>query len=153
MWVIVQSISFYVIFYRYSTWNHIWYSAVRSSVGWGHCTTISQGTWLPDPRRRKGRLSSLSDNDSAATQTSLKKWIRAASNFIALIPSHSIRQMWVIFSGVEFVERLNAKQWLSMDNEKQFISGIFWDLGSWLMKVLRTRLFFDNYFNMETLLV
>ena len=34
-------------------------------------------------------LGSLSNNDTAtATKTSLKKWIRAASNFIALIPSH-----------------------------------------------------------------
>ena len=35
-------------------------------------------------------------------KTSLKKWIRAASNFIALIPSRSIRQMLANFSGVEF---------------------------------------------------
>ena len=30
------------------------------------------------------------------------KWIRAASNFVALIPSCSIRQMWTNFSEVEF---------------------------------------------------
>ena len=38
-----------------------------------------------------------------ATKTSLKKWIRAASNFIAIIPTRSIRQMLAIFfSEVEF---------------------------------------------------
>ena len=37
-----------------------------------------------------------------ATKTSLKKWIRAASNFIALIPSRLIRQMLANFGGVEF---------------------------------------------------
>ena len=36
-----------------------------------------------------------------ATKTSLKKWIRAASNFIALIPSRSIRQMLEYVFGVE----------------------------------------------------
>ena len=30
------------------------------------------------------------------------KWIRAASNFIALIPSRLIRQMWANYFGVEF---------------------------------------------------
>ena len=33
-------------------------------------------------------IGSLSDNDATATKTSLKKRISAASNFIALIPSH-----------------------------------------------------------------
>ena len=33
---------------------------------------------------------------------SLKKWIRAASNFIELIPSRSVRQMLANFSGFEF---------------------------------------------------
>ena len=37
-----------------------------------------------------------------ATKTSLKKWIRAASNFIALIPSRLIRQMLANVFGVEF---------------------------------------------------
>ena len=32
-----------------------------------------------------------------ATKTLLKKWIRAASNFIAFIPCRSIRQMLAIF--------------------------------------------------------
>ena len=37
-----------------------------------------------------------------ATKTSLKKWIRAASNFIALIPSRLIRQnMLEYLFGVE----------------------------------------------------
>ena len=39
---------------------------------------------------------------ATATKTSLKKWSRAASKFIALILSRSIRQMLTIFSGVEF---------------------------------------------------
>ena len=34
---------------------------------------------------------------ATATKTSLKKWIRAASNFIALIPYRLIRQFWPIF--------------------------------------------------------
>ena len=37
-----------------------------------------------------------------AAITSLKKWIRAVLNFIALIPPRSIRQMLANFSGVEF---------------------------------------------------
>ena len=38
---------------------------------------------------------------ATATKTSIQKWIRAASNFIALIPSRLIRQMLAIdFSGV-----------------------------------------------------
>ena len=37
-----------------------------------------------------------------ATKTSLKKWIRAASNFIALIPSRLIRQILANVFGVEF---------------------------------------------------
>ena len=36
-----------------------------------------------------------------ATKTSLKKWIRAASNFIALIPSRLIRQMLEYLFAVE----------------------------------------------------
>ena len=36
------------------------------------------------------------------TKTSLKKYIHATSNFIAFIPSHSIWQMMVNFSGIEF---------------------------------------------------
>ena len=39
---------------------------------------------------------------ATTTKTSLKMWIRATSNFIALIPTRSIRQMLAIFSGVEF---------------------------------------------------
>ena len=39
---------------------------------------------------------------TTATKTSLKKGILAASNFIALIPSRSIRQMLVNFSGDQF---------------------------------------------------
>ena len=38
----------------------------------------------------------------------LEKWIHAASNFIALIPSRSIRQLLANFSTVEF-ERATVK--------------------------------------------
>ena len=48
------------------------------------------------------RLRSLSNNDSDGYKNLLKKWIRAASNLIALIPSRSVRQMLAVFSGVEF---------------------------------------------------
>ena len=41
-------------------------------------------------------------NDDDSTKTSIKKWIRAASKFIALIPSRSILQMLAIISEVEF---------------------------------------------------
>ena len=41
-----------------------------------------------------------------ATKTPPKKWIRAASNFIALIPSRSICRMLAIFSGVELLLKL-----------------------------------------------
>ena len=37
------------------------------------------------------------DGDDGATKTSLKKWSRATSNFIALIPSRSTRQMLAVF--------------------------------------------------------
>ena len=50
---------------------------------------------------------------ATATKTSLKKWIRAASNFIALIPSRLIRQMLAYFFGVE---RLYQKE-----NEKKMV--------------------------------
>ena len=43
-------------------------------------------------------------NDDDSTKTSIKKWIRAASNFIALIPSRSILQMLAIISEVEFLK-------------------------------------------------
>ena len=39
---------------------------------------------------------------ATAKKTSLKKWIRAALNFIALIPSGFIRQMLPILFVVEF---------------------------------------------------
>ena len=41
-----------------------------------------------------------------ATKTSLKKWSRAASNLIVLIPSRSVRQILAIFSGVENIYKL-----------------------------------------------
>ena len=37
-----------------------------------------------------------------ATKTSLKKWIRTASNFVALIPYRLIRQMLAKFVEVEY---------------------------------------------------
>ena len=37
-----------------------------------------------------------------ATKTSVTKCVRAASNFMARFPSHSVRQMLENFSGVEF---------------------------------------------------
>ena len=39
---------------------------------------------------------------ATATETSLKNWIHAASDFIVLIPSRLIRQMLINFFGVEF---------------------------------------------------
>ena len=39
---------------------------------------------------------------ATATKTSLKKKIRTASNFIALIPSRVIRQMLATFFRMEF---------------------------------------------------
>ena len=43
-----------------------------------------------------------SSKKTTATKGHLKKWMRAASNLIALIPSRSIRQMLAIFSRAEF---------------------------------------------------
>ena len=40
---------------------------------------------------------SINDGDGYEIKTSLKKWSRAVSNLIALIPSRSIRQMFSIF--------------------------------------------------------
>ena len=39
---------------------------------------------------------------STATKTSFKKYIYAALNLIALVPSRSIRQIMANFSGAEF---------------------------------------------------
>ena len=44
---------------------------------------------------------------ATATKTSLKKRSRAASNFIALIPSRSICRMLAIFSGAEFYKTVS----------------------------------------------
>ena len=51
----------------------------------------------PSPLQQKG-----AQTTTTSTKTSLKKRIRAASNFIALIPSLLIRQMLANFYGVEF---------------------------------------------------
>ena len=48
------------------------------------------------------RFSLYNDGDDGATKTSLKKWSRAASNCIALIPSCSTRQMLAIFLELNF---------------------------------------------------
>ena len=50
----------------------------------------------PSPLQQKG-----AEATTTATKMSLKKRIRAASNFIALIPSRLIRQMLANFCGVE----------------------------------------------------
>ena len=42
-----------------------------------------------------------------ATKTSLKKWIRATSNFIPFIPTRSICQMMANFCGVEFLKTVS----------------------------------------------
>ena len=44
----------------------------------------------------------LSNNKSDGSENVTKKLTRAASNFIALIPSRSVLQMLAIFSEVEF---------------------------------------------------
>ena len=46
-------------------------------------------------------MGALATTTATATKTSLKKWSRAASNFIALIPSCSIHQMLSVVPGVE----------------------------------------------------
>ena len=47
--------------------------------------------------KRSAAIGSLSNNDDTGTKTSVKKWIRGASNFITLIPSPLVRQMLAIF--------------------------------------------------------
>ena len=47
-------------------------------------------------------IASLSNNDGDEYENVTLKVSRAALNFIAFIPSRSIRQMLAIFSGVEF---------------------------------------------------
>ena len=44
----------------------------------------------------------LSNNEGDGSENVTKKWIRAVSNFVALIPTPLICQMLAIFSGVEF---------------------------------------------------
>ena len=41
-------------------------------------------------------------NEDLNQPVGIKKWIRGASNFIALIPCRSVRQMLEHFSGVQF---------------------------------------------------
>ena len=55
-----------------------------------------QVTWLPRGRADNNR-DSYAATTATAKETSLKKWRRVAANFIALIPSCSIRQMLAIF--------------------------------------------------------
>ena len=47
-------------------------------------------------------IGSLSNNDGDGYENVTLKVSRAALNFIAFIPSRSIRQMLAVFSGVEF---------------------------------------------------
>ena len=47
-------------------------------------------------------VGSLSNNDGDSYENVIKKWIRAATNFIALIPSRLILQMLANVFGVEF---------------------------------------------------
>ena len=47
-------------------------------------------------------INSLSSEEASLGSLSYNEWIRAASNFIALIPSRLIHQMLEIFLGVEF---------------------------------------------------
>ena len=49
----------------------------------------------------------LATTTATATKTSLKKWICAPSNFIALIPTRSFRQMLANLSGVEFYKTVS----------------------------------------------
>ena len=49
----------------------------------------------------------LVTSTATATKTSLKKWSRAASNFIAFILSPLMRQMLAIFSLVEFLKTVS----------------------------------------------
>ena len=69
-------------------------------VVWGQVK--SESRWLPvTVRVSKTRVLKFSNatTTATATKTSLKKWIRAASNFIALILSRLIRQMLQKFFG------------------------------------------------------
>ena len=47
---------------------------------------------------------------ATATKTSFQKWGRAVSNFIALILSHSVRQILAIFSAVEFWDCIKVQK-------------------------------------------
>ena len=47
---------------------------------------------------------------AAAKKTSFKRLGRAVSNFIALILSHSVRQILAIFSGVEFRDCIKVQK-------------------------------------------
>ena len=68
-----------------------------------------QVTWLPRGRADNNR-DSYAATTATAKETSLKKWRRAAANFIALIPSCSIRQMLAIFSAIWILKDCNEVQ-------------------------------------------
>ena len=57
---------------------------------------------------------------ATATKTSLKKWIRAAWNFIALIPSRSIRQMLA-----KFLDLSSKGMYQSSGKEKESCCFVF----------------------------
>ena len=72
---------------------------------WREATATSVPGFLCLSGRRRPEnvsiLSSLLTTTATAAKKSLKKWIRAASNFIVLIPIRPIRQMLANFSGAE----------------------------------------------------
>ena len=77
--------------------DNIWHVFSPHNVGAKHI-----GLQTLNSRQKKKILGSLATTTVTVTKTSLKKWSRAASNFIAFIPSRSIRQILAIFTGVEF---------------------------------------------------
>ena len=95
-----------VIFFFFF-WSYFFYSLPRNSTSaqasvLTHPLALAVNESLAcvqpsPPLQQKG-----AQTTTTATKTSLKKRIRAASNFIALIPSLLIRQMLANFCGVEF---------------------------------------------------
>ena len=68
-----------------------------------------QVTWLPRGRADNNR-DSYAATTATAKEASLKKWRRAAANFIVLTPSCSIRQMLAIFSAIWILKDCNEVQ-------------------------------------------
>ena len=57
---------------------------------------------VPNRRKKLSNCRCVRTTTVTATKTPFKKWSRAASSFIALIPFCSFRQLLTIFSGAEF---------------------------------------------------